>query len=569
MKKEGYRIDRTYESGGELAGALLDRMTCDQRWLTPERMAQRAEAHAGEEMFRPWHEVLPASIRKKMTADWGEVQGDLFVHEEKMHFAGLINGNVFISIQPPRGYYENEDPGKLPLLRPMIWEAVCGADLDKDLELAEKEVFADFDKFLERLHSYLTDLSDTMINDGLHIMGKAPEQDRLVEFLVQLTRLPNGDTPSLRESVLNAMGHGYDDLLENKGKTLLRYKGKTGGWIIQSAHEKALAMVKCLESNQFDATGINAVVESHIGRTDKNVAVVLDYICEILTPNIRRVTDEIDSSLTGFSGGFVLPGPSGAPSRGQADILPTGRNFFSVDPNKIPTPAAWEVGKSLGDALISRCLEETGKYPENIGIIVWGGSTMRSKGDDIAEIYYLMGVKPVWARGSGNVTGLEIIPSSELGRPRLDVVPRISGFFRDSFPNLVERIDEAARIVAALNEPPESNILRRNVLRDVESYIKQGMDKDEAMREATFRVFGCPSGTYGAGVSELVESKNWKTQEDLGNNYIRYTAHAYGKGSYGKQKPIAFRKQLSRMDVTVKNEDSREYDMMSCTDFYI
>ena len=362
----------------------------------------------------------------------------------------------------------HEDPGKLPLLRPMIWEAVCGADLDKDLELAEREVFADFDAFLERLHSYLTDLSDTMINDGLHIMGKAPEQDRLVEFLVQLTRLPNGDTPSLRESVLNAMGHGYDDLLENKGKMLPRYKGKTGGWIIQSAHEKALAMVKCLESNRFDTTGINAVVESHMGRTDKNVAVVLGYICEILTPNIQRVTDEIDSSLTGFNGGFVLPGPSGAPSRGQADILPTGRNFFSVDPNKIPIPAAWEVGKSLGDALISRCLEETGKYPENIGIIVWGGSTMRSKGDDIAEIYYLMGVKPVWARGSGNVTGLEIIPSSELRRPRLDVVPRISGFFRDSFPNLVERIDEAARIVAALNEPPESNILRRNVLRDVE-----------------------------------------------------------------------------------------------------
>lgn len=689
MKKEGYRVDRTYENGGELASELLDRMTCDQRWLTPERMAQRAEAHAGEEMFRPWHEALPAPIRKKMTADWGEVPGDLFVHEEKMHFAGLINGNIFISIQPPRGYYENidkiyhdfylspphhylayyrwikdifkadavmhvgkhgslewlpgkalglskecypdlsimdlpnvypyiindpsegtqakrrsycciidhltpaftnadlyedlakvenllkdyndarhEDPGKLPLLRPMIWEAVCGADLDKDLELAEKEVFADFDAFLERLHSYLTDLSDTMINDGLHIMGKAPEEDRLVEFLVQLTRLPNGDTPSLRESVLNAMGHDYDDLLENKGKTLPRYKGKTGGWIIQSAHEKALAMVKWLESNQFDTTGINAVVESHIGRTDKNVAVILGYICEILTPNIRRVTDEIDSSLTGFNGGFVLPGPSGAPSRGQADILPTGRNFFSVDPNKIPTPAAWEVGKSLGDALISRCLEETGKYPENIGIIVWGGSTMRSKGDDIAEIYYLMGVKPVWARGSGNVTGLEIIPSSELGRPRLDVVPRISGFFRDSFPNLVERIDEAARIVAALNEPPESNILRRNVLRDVESYIKQGMDKEEAMREATFRVFGCPPGTYGAGVSELIESKNWKTQEDLGNNYIRYTAHAYGKGSYGKQKPIAFRKLLSRMDVTVKNEDSREYDMMSCTDFY-
>ena len=689
MKEEGYWIDRIYESGDELARELLDRMTCDQRWLTPERMAQRAAAHAGEEMFGPWHEALPAPIREKMTADWGEVPGDLFVHEGKMHFAGLINGNIFITIQPPRGYFENidkiyhdfylspphhylahyrwikdvfradavmhvgkhgslewlpgkalglsdacypdlaimdlpnvypyiindpsegtqakrrsycciidhltpaftnadlyedlakvenllkdyadagrEDPGKLPVLRPMIWEALKAADLHKDLEISEKDAFADFDALLEKLHGYLADLADTMINDGLHIMGKSPEEDRLVEFLVQLTRLPNGGTPSLRESALNALGYDYDDLLENKGKSLLRFQNKTGGQIIQSAHEKGLAMVKALEESRFDAAGIDAVVESHLGRRDKNVAAVLRYICEILTPNIRRVTDEIDSSLTGFDGGFVLPGPSGAPSRGQADILPTGRNFYSVDPQKIPTPGAWEVGKKLGDALISRCLEETGKYPEGVGIIVWGGSTMRTKGDDIAEIYYLMGVKPVWAKGSGDVTGLEVIPASELGRPRLDVVPRISGFFRDSFPNLVERIDEAARIVAALNEPPDANILRRNVLRDAEGYMKEGMAGEEAMREATFRVFGCPPGTYGAGVSELVESKNWKTQEDLGNNYIRYSAHAYGKGSYGRQKPAAFRNLLSRMDVTVKNEDSREYDMMSCTDFY-
>ncbi len=689
MQKEGYQVDRIYETGDELAKDLLDKMTCDQRWLTPERMAQRAEAHAGEELFKPWHEALPRSIREKMTADWGEIPGDLFVHEEKMHFAGLINGNLFITIQPPRGYFENidkiyhdmylstphhylaqyrwikdvfkadavmhvgkhgslewlpgkalglsdecypdlaimdlpniypyiindpsegtqakrrsycciidhltpvftnadlyedlakvenvlkeytdakiEDPGKLPILRSMIWEAVCQAELDKDLEMDEKEAFADFDLFLEKLHTYLADLGDTMINDGLHIMGKAPENDRLVEFLVQLTRLPNGVTPSLRESILNALGFDYDELLVNKGKTLPHFKGKTGGQIIQSAHESGLSMVKELEKNSFDTSFIDTIVESCLDCGNISVAAALAYISEVLTPNIRLVTEEIDSSLVGFNGGFVKPGPSGAPTRGQANILPTGKNFYSVDPNKIPTQGAWDVGKRLGDALIERCLKETGKYPESIGIIVWGGSTMRSKGDDIAEIYYLMGVKPVWARGSGNVTGLEVIPLSELGRPRLDVTPRISGFFRDSFPNLVERIDEAARMVAMLKEPPKSNILRRNVLLDMESYIKEGMTEKEAMREATFRVFGCPPGTYGAGVSELVESKNWKTQEDLGNNYIRYTAHAYGKGSYGKQKPATFRKLLSRMDVTVKNEDSREYDMLSCTDYY-
>ena len=148
------------------------------------------------------------------------------------------------------------------------------------------------------------------------------------------------------------------------------------------------------------------------------------------------------------------------------------------------------------------------------------------------------------------------------------MLPRISGFFRDCFPLLVQRIDEAVRMVAALEEPHESNLIRRHVVRDLAEYEKQGMNEEEALREATFRVFGCPPGTYGAGVSELVESRNWESQEDLGNNYIRYTGHAYGAGSYGRQKPAVFRRLLSRMDVTVKNEDSREYDMMSCTDYY-
>jgi cobaltochelatase CobN len=303
-------------------------------------------------------------------------------------------------------------------------------------------------------------------------------------------------------------------------------------------------------------------------RPSPRVEAALTYIAETLVPNIRRCTEEIDFSLAGFGGGFVPPGPSGAPTRGQADILPTGRNFYSVDPNKIPTPAAWEVGVRLGDALIERYREASGKYPDNIGILVYGSPTMRTRGDDIAEIYYLMGLKPVWAKGSGNVTGLSVIPLSELKRPRLDVTPRISGFFRDSFPNLVERIDEAVRMVAALKEPPESNFLRRNVYKDLEAYRRQGMSEEDAFREATFRVFGCPPGTYGAGVAELVESKNWKTREDLGNNYIRYSSHAYGQGTYGTQKPDVYRRHLARMDVTVKNEDSREYDMMSCTDYY-
>ena len=689
MQSQGYSIDRTYPDGDALAHDMLSRMTCDQRWLTPDQLAARAEAHADRSWFTPWHEALPDAIREKMTADWGEMPGDLFVHDDQMHFPGIVNGNVFMTIQPPRGYLENidkiyhdmylspphhylahyrwirdvfkadvvvhvgkhgslewlpgkalglsescypdlaimelpnvypyiindpgegtqakrrsfaciidhltpaytnadlyddlgkvqglvgdyalavgEDPAKVEVLRPMIWEAVEAASLDKDLELARETALGDFDAFLERLHAYLEELSDTMIGDGLHTMGTPPEDARLEEFVVQLTRLANGSVPSLREAMVRALGFDYDDVLDHRGQRPERFGGLSGAEIIRKAHDSALALVHGLAVTDYRTDRISAVVGELLPSPSADAEAALAYITDILVPNIRRCTEEIDHSMAGFTGGFVPPGPSGAPTRGQADILPTGRNFYSVDPNKIPTPAAWEVGVRMGDALIERYMAESGRYPDNIGILVYGTSTMRTRGDDIAEIYYLMGVRPVWARGSGNVTGLEVIPASELKRPRLDVTPRISGLFRDSFPNLVECIDEAVRMVAALKEPPESNFIRRNVYKDIEEYRQAGMDEADAFREATFRVFGCPPGTYGAGVTELIESKNWETQEDLGNNYIRYSSHAYGRGSYGQQKPDVYRRHLARMDVTVKNEDSREYDMMSCTDYY-
>ena len=689
MRAAGYRIERDFAAQDELAHELLAKMTCDRRWLPMDQMAARAEARAGAEHYEPWHRELPEAIRAKMTDDWGKMPGELFVHEEKLHFPGLLNGNVFLTIQPPRGYLEQidkvlhdmylapphhylahyrwirdvfkadavvhvgkhgslewlpgkalglsascypdlaimelpniypyiindpgegtqakrrsycciidhltpaftnadlyddlakvqtlvtdyaaaqaEDPAKVEILKPMIWEATAAANLHQDLEIVEETAMADFPDFLEKLHAYIEELGDTMINDGLHTLGTPPAEQRLVEFVTQLTRLPNGSVPSLREALVAGMGCNYDDVLANRGSREARFGNRTGGEVLRQAHQQALQLVSGLAASDYQPAAVGNLAAALPPATRTEVETTLAYIAETLVPNIRLCTEELDAALTAANGGFVRPGPSGAPSRGQADILPTGRNFYSVDPNKIPSPAAWEVGVRLGDALIERYLKESGKYPDSIGILVYGTVTMRTRGDDIAEIFYLMGLKPVWQKGSGNVCGLEVIPLAELGRPRLDVVPRISGFFRDSFPNLVERIDEAVRLVAALNEAPEANLLRRNVFKDVEEYRKEGLGEEEALREATYRVFGCPPGTYGAGVSELIESKNWQTQEDLGNNYIRYSSHAYGRGSYGKQKPRAYRRQLARMDVTVKNEDSREYDMMSCTDYY-
>ncbi len=688
MSEAGYTIDHLYESNRELSDAMLARMTCDRRWLTPDQMAARSKASAGRDVFLPWYQALPSAVREKMRSAWGEMPGNLFVHEDTLHFAGLVNGNIFLTIQPPRGYLENvdailhdlylppphhylaqyrwirnvfkadavihvgkhgslewlpgkalglseecypdlaimdlpniypyiindpgegtqakrrsyccivdhltpaftnadlyedladvdraladytdavrQDPAKAPVAAGLLWDAAVRADLHHDLGLSEEDALSDRDTFVSRLHGYLSELADTMINDGLHTLGQTPEGDRLAEFLVQLTRLNNGDIPSLREEIAAAWGYSYDDLVDHRGERSQQFGGKTGGEIIAEVHEKAGILVRALAACSFDGEAVEAIVQAHFNGPSPRIAKVLRYVADSLVPNVYRAEDEMAAVMAALAGRFVPPGPSGAPTRGQADILPTGRNFFSVDPRAIPSQAAWEVGKALGDALLERYQIEEGRYPENVGIIVWGCPTMRSKGDDIAEILYLMGIKPIWQK-NGIVKGLEIIPLFELGRPRIDVTPRISGFFRDSFPNLVDLVDEAVRMVAALNEEPEHNFIRRHVVTDQATYRDEGLSEDDAWRMATFRVFGCPPGTYGAGVEELIESKAWKSREDLAENYIRYSSHAYGRGSYGKQRPQVFRRMLSRMDVTIKNEDTREYDMYSCTDFY-
>jgi cobaltochelatase CobN len=686
LKEAGYKVDRLFEGEDELAHELISGLTADRRWLTPEQMALKAEAHAGASEYLPWNESLPESVRLKMESDWGKCPGDLFVYQNKLFFSGLSNGHIFITIQPPRGYLENiekiyhdmalstpyhylshyrwlkevwkaqafihvgkhgslewlpgkalglsqscypdlaimdvpniypyiindpgegtqakrrsyaciidhlipamtgadlyqelekinvlvsdlrlaqaEDPAKVALLKQMIWQAVQEASLDKDLDLTQEPKGEDFDLFLEKLHAYLGQLSDSMIADGLHILGIVPEGKRLVEFIAQLTRVAGPGQPSLRETLASALGYDYNDLLASAGKP--SFNGRTGSEVIKDLHLRSLELVEALSEGDYDPSLVEGVVKERLGRTNTALVEALAFICRSLVPNIRACQGEIDAVQTALSGSFVPPGPSGALSRGQTDILPTGRNFYSLDPAKVPSPAAWEVGKALGEALIESSLAENGQYPQNVGIIVYGTATMRSRGDDVAEILFLLGLKPIW-RSGGTVEGLEVIPLESLARPRIDVTPRISGFFRDSFPNLVELLDKAVEMAARLNEPIESNFVKAHVLSDVAEYRLQGLSEEEAFREASFRVFGCPPGSYGAGVADLVESGQWQTQSDLGESYIRWSSHAYGRGSYGTKKPEAFRRALARMDVTVKNEDSREYDLLSCTDYY-
>ena len=687
MDDAGYTIERMPENGQALIEDVKSRLTLDRRWRSPEELAKRAIDSVTEGDYKDWFEQLPVAVQEKMTSAWGEAPGKLFVHKKNLIIPGVINGNIFIGLQPSRGFLEDpaaiyhspdhpiphhyyayyrwirdvfradlvmhigkhgslewlpgksvglsdscfpdiaisdlpniypyiinnpgegtqakrrsycciidhlvpvmhnadaydemaelevmladyyqaasEDPSKLPTQKKMIWDKVCEAKLDHDLEIEEEEAFSDFDKFLEKLHEYLHEMADTQIRDGLHILGEPPEGSRLDEFLVALTRLANGQVPSLRQSLAEAMGYDYDYLLDNRGKIVSG--SKTCGQVIDDLNSLALRLVSGLHEQGFAVGTIPELVEEILGKRNPKIEKVLDYIATTLAPNIDATVDELSAILCASDGGFVSPGPSGAPTRGMADILPTGRNFYSVDPQAIPSQAAWKVGVAQADALLERYLEDEGCYPESLGMVIWGSPTMRTKGDDIAEVLCLMGVRPVWEERSGRVTGIELIPMEELQRPRIDVMLRISGFFRDAFPNIVHLVDRAVELVAEQKEPPEQNFLAKHVSADISEKTAAGIDGEQAKTLACYRIFGCRPGAYGAGVSDAIDSKNWKNEKDLAEIYVKWGGYAYGRKNFGATVPDEFRRRLSRLDLTVKNEDTREYDMLDGDDFY-
>lgn len=275
----------------------------------------------------------------------------------------------------------------------------------------------------------------------------------------------------------------------------------------------------------------------------------------------------MDHTLEGIEGKYIMPGPSGSPHAGGVSLLPAGINFYGIDPRKLPTKAAWAVGKELGDEVIARYIREEGKYPENIGMVFWSGANMRSHGQCIAEFLYLMGIRPIWEKGSFYVKHLEPIPLSELKRPRLDVTGRISGLFRDTMPAAVSLMDKAVLLAASLPEKEEDNFIRKHVLSESSAMERNGMTTEEAWREACYRIFGDAPGTYGAGVGALLESRNWDSLDDLSRVFVRWGGHAYGSRSKGTYKPGLFKERLSHMDVTLKNEDNHETNMMSSDDY--
>ncbi|NEO87095.1 MAG: cobaltochelatase subunit CobN [Spirulina sp. SIO3F2] len=518
-------------------------------------------------------------------------------------------------------YYEAQtlDPSRLALIGDRITAQVQAANLHQDLGIDEisRETLAEF---LTCADGYLCELKEAQIRDGLHIFGQCPTGTQLRDLMVAIARspapgrlgltqaiwqdlIPPADADPLSKGAVNQTPltkGGWGDqggvcqeatsLMSAETRPTPRFAHPSqeginsetplpkGGWGDFDPLDTDYGRIINLEiqgqpcRTVGDAVAVLEDIANQIVETGDAIGPettkVLTWLNQTLRPQLQATSQEITNLLRGLNGEYIPSGPSGAPTRGRPEVLPTGRNFYSVDIRAIPTETAWSVGRKAAEQVIERYTQEEGDYPQSLALSVWGTATMRTGGDDIAQALALLGVQPVWDGRARRVVDFEILPLSVLGRPRVDVTLRISGFFRDSFPNLIDLCDRAIAAVAQLDEPPDQNPLAAQVRRDQATWQAQGLTPEQAATQAQYRIFGSKPGAYGAGLQGLIEAQNWTTDADLARAYINWSSYAYTGSGQGHTAPAAFEQRLSQLQIVLHNQDNREHDLLDSDDYY-
>ena len=477
-------------------------------------------------------------------------------------------------------YYEASgvDPRRLTVLRDAILDLVARLGLDRDCGIARGE---DAGEALSKLDAYLCELKEMQIRDGLHVFGRSPGGDQLLDLLVALVRLPRGADDGTTASITRALARdlgldagGFDPLDCDLGAPW------TGARPAPLAEAPNGAATPSPSPTSWRTAGdtverLEALARALVGggracpEAWPRTRAVLAEVNERIRPAVEASGEaETRGVLTALDGRFLEPGPSGAPTRGRPDVLPTGRNFFSVDTRAVPTPAAWSLGWKSASLLVERHRQEHGEWPRRMALSAWGTSNMRTGGDDIAQGLALMGVRPTWEPSSGRVTGFEVMPLDLLDRPRVDVTLRISGFFRDAFPAQVALFDAAARAVARLDEPERGNPLACAYAADVARLAAAGVARPDAERRAGYRVFGSKPGAYGAGLQALIDERGWREEADLARAWIVWGGYAYGAEAEGSAEHSMFETRLRGVEAVVHNQDNREHDLLDSDDYY-
>jgi cobaltochelatase CobN len=463
------------------------------------------------------------------------------------------------------------DGRRAKLLRSQILAAVRQQRLADEIDLPVPAMEADDDTILARVDAYLCELKEAQIRDGLHIFGSSPQGIQRRDTLVALARYPSGDGLGANASLLAALAN---DLLGDPTFNPLDIAPATP-WtgprpaLLQAASDSAWRHHGDTRE-RLELLAQQLVADASLAANLPATRAVLARVHASLAPALDACGhDELQHLVNALDGRFVPPGASGSPSRGRPDVLPTGRNFYTIDTRAIPTPTAWSLGMKSAERLVERHLQDHGDYPQSIGLSVWGTSTMRTGGDDLAQAFALIGVRPKWAAGSQRVVDFEVLPIVGIHRPRIDVTLRISGFFRDAFPSAVAMFDAAVQAVAAQeDEDAGDNPIRARILREAQALQDAGVDAEAARLQAGWRIFGSAPGHYGTGLHALFQSGQWQDDADLSRAYIGAGAYAYGSGSHGVPAQAALSRRLGAMDVVAQNQDSREHDILDSNDYY-
>jgi cobaltochelatase CobN len=473
-------------------------------------------------------------------------------------------------------YYEalTLDPNRSALLRQQILQLITQESLPQELGIQpqqlEAETPTDLDGLFNSIDRYLCELKEAQIRDGLHIFGQPPSATQLRDLIISIARNPTSRRSGLTRTIAQSWGLDLDPLIADLGQPWLQpalpdsplpvdqlQHCRTVGDVVELLEQTAAAWIDSILPTSsrplFPHPPAPSLPHSPALHAE------LTWITLHLLPALQQTEQEITHLLHGLSGGYVPSGASGAPTRGRLEVLPTGRNFYSVDIRAIPTETAWAVGRKAAETLIEQYAQEQGEYPRTLALSLWGTATMRTGGDDLAEALALLGVRPVWDGMARRVVDFEILPLSLLGRPRVDVTLRISGFFRDAFPNLIDLFQQAVAAVAALDELAEQNPLAAQVQQECQAGVEE---------QALYRVFGSKPGAYGAGLQGLIDSQNWTSDQDLAEAYLNWSSYAYTGQADGQLAPEAFEQRLRQLQIVLHNQDNREHDLLDSDDYY-
>jgi cobaltochelatase CobN len=459
------------------------------------------------------------------------------------------------------------DPKRAAVIAEDILSLARAQRLDADVNVTRETPTNDA---LRALDAHLCDLKEMQIRDGLHVFGRTPQAAQRHDLLVSIARLPRSESRPQDASLHRALAldlalSDFDPLMRDLAD---HYEGPRPAILSDVSTALWRTSGDTVERIELLALRLVSGVQPCDASWERTKA-VLDWTDSKLRPAIDGCGDaEMAALLRGLDGRFVRPGPSGAPTRGRPDVLPTGRNFFAVDVRAVPTPSAWRIGSLAAERLVEAYWQEAGEWPRAIALSAWGTANMRTGGDDVAQALALIGARPLWEETSGRVTGFAITPLSELKRPRVDVTFRVSGLFRDAFPTQMDIIGSAVRAIAELDEPDEANPIAANVRAKRKALEADGVSGEQAQRQAAHRVFGSKPGAYGAGLGGLIDEGGWDDRGDLARVYLDWGGYAYGGGVEGEAARGDFAERLAAIDLVAHSQDNREHDILDSDDYY-